>query len=254
MLEEFNKPMMGKFYSVRMRASLKGRHISGQERIVKREELERVILELHRRPRRDWDFQNIKIERLREKPEILERSLPVREYKFSCVPLAINFVSAILESELGIRREISKPLLSKLQSGLNPEGGNLSGALLVDYRSGKIPNPKGVRTILFDWLERERVESELLGLGYTERTLDALALATKNVYCGVIAEVCVSDEPDYITGYLASEKTGYLRISPVKEKGSPYGGRLYFVKGEEYEKVVKCLREKPLLIRDFYKK
>ena len=241
---------MGNYYSVRMRATLNGKHVSGQERIVKEGELEKVILELHKRPKREWDFQNIKVEKLKEKPVVLEKPLPIKDYKFSCVPLALNFVSAILETELGIKREITKPLLAKLSSGLNPKGGNLSGALIVDYKSGKILNPKGVRTILFDWLDREKIKKKLLESGYTERTLDALALATKNLYCGVYAEVCISDEPDYTTGYVASSKFGYLRISPIKEKGSPFGGRIYFVREENYEKVLNCLRNKPVLIED----
>ncbi len=240
------------FYSVRMRATLGGKHVSGQERIVKKDELERVLLELHRRPKGDWDFQTIKVEKLKEPPEVIERALPVRSYKFSCVPLAVNFIVGLLETEHGIRRELTKPLIAKLQSGINPEGGNLKGALIVDPRTGEILNKeptKGVRTILFDWLDRERIKEELLKRGYTERTLDALALATKNIHCGVEAEVCISDDPDYTTGYVASEKLGYIRINPLKEKGSPYGGRIYFVRKEKFEETLRCLREKALLIK-----
>ncbi|HIC09326.1 MAG TPA: 6-carboxyhexanoate--CoA ligase [Aquificales bacterium] len=241
------------FYSVRMRATLEGKHVSGQERIVKKEDLERVILELHRRPKGDWDFQTLKVERLKQPPEVIEKSLPVRSYKFSCVPLAVNFIVGILETEHGIGREITKPLLAKLQKGLNPEGGNLKGALIVDPKTGEVLNEdptEGVRTILFDWLDRERVRDELLKRGYTERTLDALALATKNIYCGVEAEVCISDDPDYTTGYVASERLGYIRISPIKEKGSPFGGRIYFVSREKLEETLRCLRKKALLIRE----
>jgi 6-carboxyhexanoate--CoA ligase len=235
-----------------MRATLNGKHVSGQERIVKREELEEVILELHNRPKGDWDFQTIKVEKLKEPPEVLGKALPIKEYKFSCVPLARNFIVGILETELGIRREITKPLLAKLGSGIN-NGSNLPGALLVDPESGEILNPdlqKGIRTILFDWSDREKIRKQLLERGFTERTLDALALATKNVYCGVEAEVCWSDDPDYVTGYVAGPKFGYIRISPLKEKGNPFGGRIYFVKKEKVERVIECLRKKAVLIRE----
>jgi len=235
-----------------MRASLEGRHISGQERIVKQSELEKTLLELHRRPTSEWDFQNIKIELLKEPPTILESSLPVKTYKFSCVPLAHSFIVGLLEEEHNIPRLITKPLISKLLSGIN-NGWNLPGALLVDPVSGEILNPepqKGVRTILFDWLERERVKKLLLEKGYTLRTLDALALATKNIYCGVEAEICVSDDPNYTTGYVASAKLGYIRLNPLKEKGTPFGGRVYFVRKSNLEKVLRCLRERAVLIKE----
>jgi 6-carboxyhexanoate--CoA ligase len=229
-----------------MRASLGGRHVSGQERIVKPEELEKVLIELHRRPKGEWDYQSIKIEKLKTPPVVLEKSLPVRSYKFSCVPLAHNHIVGLLESEHNIKREITKPLLSKLVSGIK-NGENLPGALIVDPESGEVL-AEGVRTILFDWKDREAATKILLEKGYTPRTVDALALATKNVYCGVEAEVCISDDPDYTTGYIASKKLGYLRMTPLKEKGNPYGGRIYFVKKRNLKSVIECLRTKGVLI------
>ena len=63
--------------------------------------------------------------------------------------------------------------------------------------------------------------------------MDALALATKNIHCGVEAELCWSDDPDYTTGYVAGKTIGYVRIKPMKEEGVPIGGRVYFVKEEK---------------------
>ncbi len=237
------------YYSVRMRATLEGKHISGQERIVKKEDLPKVILELHQRPKREWDFQTIKVEKLKESPKVIDKSLPIKDYKFSCIPLVRNFIVGILESELGIKREIVKPLLEKLYKGINPQGGNLPGALLVDYKSGEIL-AEGIRTILFDWVDRERIKKHLLDKGYTERTLDALALATKNALCGVVAEICISDDPDYTVGYISSPRLGYIRISPIKDKNLPFGGRIYFIERESLEKIIHCLRKKPILIKE----
>ncbi len=244
--------MEERFYSIRMRASLEGKHISGQERIVPYQKLEETILELHRRPSEDWDFQTIKVELLKEPPQVLEKSLKVKSYKFSCIPLAHNFIAGLLEEEHGINRHFVKSLISKLLSGIN-NGWNLPGALIVEPTTGEVVNPKsskGIRTILFDWVEREKVKKLLLEKGYTVRTLDALALATKNVFCGVEAEICISDDPNYTTGYVASAKLGYVRIFPIKEKGSPFGGRIYFVRRENLEKTLECLRKKPLLIKE----
>ncbi len=229
-----------------MRSSLGGKHVSGQERIVRPEEVEEVILELHRRPKGDWDFQSIKIERLKETPIVLEKSLPVRSYKFPRVGLARSRAAALLEDVCGINAELVRHLFEKLSRGVK-DGENLRGALLVDPWSGEIL-AENIRTILFDWLDRKKITERLLKRGFTTRTVDALALATKNVFCGVEAEICISDDPDYTTGYIASQRLGYLRMTPLKEKGNPLGGRVYFVKKEKLEKVIQCLRSKPVLI------
>jgi len=232
-----------------MRAASGGRHVSGQERIVTEDLLEETILELHRRPKGEWDFQSIKVEKLSSPPEVVERSLPLKDHRFSCVPLAHSFVSALFEEKLGIDRSLVRRWLAKLTSGVGPGGQNLPGALLVDPQTGEVLNGGNpVRTILFDWLDRPRVKRLLLQRGFTERTLDALALATKNALCGVEAELCVSDDPDYTTGYAASPELGYLRVAPMKEKKSPFGGRVYFVRKENARRVVECLRKRAVLI------
>ena len=71
------------FYSVRMRASLKGKHISGQERIVKKEDLEKVLIELYRRPKEDWDFLNLKVEKLTSPPRGNRQSFARKEFFLS---------------------------------------------------------------------------------------------------------------------------------------------------------------------------
>ncbi|MDU3969622.1 MAG: 6-carboxyhexanoate--CoA ligase, partial [Staphylococcus epidermidis] len=59
---------------------------------------------------------------------------------------------------------------------------------------------------------------------------DARALATCiNAFEGVKAELCVSDDLHYTTGYYASPKLGYRRIFNIKEKGTRHGGRIIFV-------------------------
>jgi 6-carboxyhexanoate--CoA ligase len=236
-----------------MRASLKGKHISGQERIVKKEELEKVLLELYHRPKQDWDFFNIKVEKLTSPPEEIAKALPVKSFSFPDIKTSWSFVIQLLSTHHGIKESLIQYLLKRLTTGLNPKGGNLSGALIVDPQTGKVLNQnpeKGIRTILFDWENRERIREILLNRGYTERTLDALALATKNIHCGVEVELCISDDPNYVTGYVASEKLGYVRITPLKEHNSPFGGRIYFVSEKNLSQVVECLRKKAVLIKN----
>ena len=64
----------------------------------------------------------------------------------------------------------------------------------------------------------------------SERVKDARALATCiNAFEGVKAELCVSDDLQYTTGYFVSPKLGYRRIFNIKEKGTRHGGRIIFV-------------------------
>ena len=40
----------------------------------------------------------------------------------------------------------------------------------------------------------------------------------------------LTDDPDYVTGYVGSPLHGYGRITVMKDKGDPVGGRVFFVK------------------------
>ena len=60
---------------------------------------------------------------------------------------------------------------------------------------------------------------------------EALTLATKvQAAPGIVGEVCVSDDPGYVTGYVAT-KSGYHRISVLKRRGDPCGGRIFLYRG-----------------------
>ena len=41
----------------------------------------------------------------------------------------------------------------------------------------------------------------------------------------------MSDDPDYVTGYVAAQSFGYRRITKLKEAGSPDGGRIFLYRG-----------------------
>jgi 6-carboxyhexanoate--CoA ligase len=64
------------------------------------------------------------------------------------------------------------------------------------------------------------------------RVKEALVLATKVIeHPATVAELCWSDDPEYITGYVASKKLGYQRITKLKEYGDERGCRIFFVNG-----------------------
>ncbi|MGC9286949.1 MAG: 6-carboxyhexanoate--CoA ligase [Hydrogenobaculum sp.] len=41
----------------------------------------------------------------------------------------------------------------------------------------------------------------------------------------------------------------YYRINPMKNFGDPFGGRAYFIKAENLENIIDCLRNKAFLVR-----
>ena len=237
-----------------MRASFCGKHVSGAERIIEEKDLPQTITELIRRPKVGYDEMVITVERIVGEPVIIERSLPIRSYTFDDVKKARNFaIQCLIDS--GIVPEVSRKALGLLERGPSPEGENMRGAVLMDSKTGERLEPdqrRGVRTVRVDWLSRKEVARFLPRTSLTQRSLDAIAIATKNAHCGVLAELCWSDDPDYQTGYVASQKLGYIRIHPLKEKGDIRGGRIYFISSDSRDEVIKCLESLPVLISSLY--
>jgi len=241
-------------YSLRMRAELEGKHVSGAERIINSEEIEKTIKELLKRPKL-YDKMVITIENIKD-VEYIPKALPIYSYDFKSVKDAHNFALSMLMKE-GVKEEVALKGLELLKKGPNPKGGNMRGAVLMDMESGErleLDQERGIRTVRFDWKDRRLIKRLLKERGikrfYLERLLDALALATKNIHCGVVAELCWSDDPDYTTGYVAGKNIGYVRIKPMKEEGVPIGGRVYFVKREDFENLVECLEKRVVLIEE----
>ncbi len=220
--------------SLKLRASLKGRHVSGAERLVG-EVSEEIIYGLLKRPK-EWDYLNLRVERV-DKVYYLESSLKVSSYEFNSVGEARGFAKELLRG-LGLKGEVVELAFKIVEEKIR------RGAVLLSEEGEKLL--ENVRTTLMDWVDRERVEKLLPSF----RTVDALVLATKNIYCGVLVELCWSDDPDYTTGYVASKELGYVRIKPLKERGDVRGGRVYFVKKENLEEVLECLRKKALLVKE----
>ncbi|MGN0847472.1 MAG: 8-amino-7-oxononanoate synthase, partial [Kiritimatiellia bacterium] len=65
-------------------------------------------------------------------------------------------------------------------------------------------------------------------------------------------EICVSDDPDYVTGYVATRELGYRRITVIKEAGDPNGGRIFLYRGARADvaKTIRFLEETPVLVTD----
>jgi 6-carboxyhexanoate--CoA ligase len=64
-----------------------------------------------------------------------------------------------------------------------------------------------------------------------------------------LAELCISDNPDYTTGYVALRKYGYIRIPHIKRKGRKNGGRVFFIEEHtDRDSVIEYLEKTPVLI------
>ena len=76
-------------------------------------------------------------------------------------------------------------------------------------------------------------------------------LATKVANApGIVGEICVSDDPDYVTGYVATKEIGYCRITTVKQKGDPCGGRIFLYRGprEGVPETIRYLQRQCVLV------
>ena len=243
-----------KLFSIKLRASKDRKHVSGAERITSYEKIKTVINQLYDRlSHKDFDSINIKIDLLKEKPIMVEKTLPVVDMTFKNRLDANKTAIQIIQKQTGLTEEKIKQLIDLIHSGASPDRENMRGAMIVDQEGNRLEKDhfRGVRTSHIDYLDREKVVKKLIKKGFTERTADALALTTKNMLCpDILAEYCISDEPDYLTGYV-STKEAYYRLTPLKEKGNEKGGRIYFVKnGADIDKIYRFLQEKPVLIKD----
>ena len=80
---------------------------------------------------------------------------------------------------------------------------------------------------------------------------EAIVLASKVQQApGIVGEICISDDPEYVTGYVASHTLGYRRISHVKEAGDPAGGRIFLFRGtpELAAECIDYLQNRPVLV------
>ncbi len=241
-----------------MRASREREHISGAERIVPEEEISATVKELTEKalyhPKGRPDSINIKIEHL-EKSPIYLRLLDIYEiadrenYTIKEI-LTKLFKKANIDSNIGL--SIYKALIS----GASPAGTVMRGAMIVDCQTGIRLEPdkfRGIRASYMDITpEAEENLKKLVGERFTPNMKDAVVLSTKVLnQPDVIAELCISDDPNYTTGYLSIKGFGYIRIRNIKPPGLSKGGRAFFVKGKINRKTfIEYMETLPILINE----
>lgn len=228
------------FYNVKMRSS-KGRdHVSGAERIVGRGAVQAVMSDMAERafthPNGEPDSISLTINKI-VKPIVTIQALPVSEP----VSRHPGEAAAILTTELerlGLDGQKILRLLYSLE--------NMRGAALVhkDSLARLEPDPlRGVRATSMDYTGNRG--------GAKNHMKEALCLASKVASCPfIVAELCISDDPSYTTGYFASQERGYIRLHKIKEKGDPHGGRIFLFGGSR-ENITECIsyiEETPVMV------
>ncbi|MFC0557569.1 6-carboxyhexanoate--CoA ligase [Halalkalibacter alkalisediminis] len=246
------------FYSVRMRAAKHnshengGKHISGGEMISTYDTIKYAVNELVEKAithsRGKPDFFQVQVELIHE-PINLVKPLEVQTNEVESVECGQALARRILENS-GVPKRIVEKAYEVIA-----ECSSIRGAILLDIQTGQRLdnwNEKGVRVSRMDWLpsnfEKWAIHQHIPP---SSRLKEALVLATKVCdHPATIAELCWSDDPDYITGYVASKKIGYQRITRLKEYGDEQGCRIFFVDGiQNVSTYISYLEKQPILIQ-----
>lgn len=247
-----------KYYSVRMRAAKNGshenggKHISGGEQLSTYSNMKQAVNDLLEKglhhSRGNPDFMQIQFE-LIDEPIKLIKPLQVATNKVESVEMG-QALSRMLLEKAGIERQVIEKAFQYMT-----EYSGIRGAILIDVHSGERVddhNDRGVRVSRMDWLNNDFEKwADYCKLPKNSRIREALVLATKvSEHPATVAELCWSDDPEYITGYVATKKLGYQRITKLKEYGDERGCRIFFVNCiRDLNSYIHYLEKQPVFIQ-----
>ena len=262
------------YYSLKMRASEEDIHISGAERIVTRDAVEEVCQAMVRRamnhPKGDPDKINIKIEKVPEEEIQILDALPVTRIDVDTWQEGLDKAFELVEKSVAKAAHNNSVILSEAKNQafladfrqqlpeLLKSTFPMRGAMLYDIRTGNRLEPnqeRGVRATYMDALKSNTVDARETGAAPSANKNhfnEAIVLATKVANApGIVAELCISDDPDYVTGYVGSLELGYVRIMKLKEMGDPNGGRIFLFDSNKTtaEECIDFLQKKKVLVR-----
>ena len=213
-----------------------GKHISGAERILKEDEIEEELINVYRRAitheRGKPDFINFKIEEINEEDIIYKNRLSIKEHHVNSKEEGLK-----LAKELLIENTVSEESADKaIQSMISLEE-SMHGAMLIDKDTGERIDKKGIKGVRVTGMASADVTDYKESLKKDGREglhlEEALILASKIASCkGIVAELCWSDDPSYVIGYVGT-KDNYERIPILKDEGNPIGGRVFFVDAKQ---------------------
>ena len=230
---------------VKMRASLDGAHISGAERIVVAHDVPKTVASLVNRAmshdKGTPDFINVKVEATSNPRRI--PALQVSTEHVASPEEGWRRVDELLRTAGFSRTDEIRRLFRDTYS--------MRGAMLLDADTLERLEPdheRGVRATCMD-----AADSLASAAGVKNHYAEAIVLATKVQYApGIVGEICMSDDPDYVTGYVATKDLGYRRITVLKQKGDPSGGRIFLYRGrrEDVAETLRFLEHEPVLVTD----
>lgn len=238
-------------YCLKMRASEnvdgKDVHISGAEKIIKEQQLNTYTNALIERglhhAKGNADFINLKVEKIEADEVTYLEALPVTTVEVDTWQEGQQEILKYLE-EIGVKDPFRVMDFLK-------ETYAMRGAMLLDVRRFIRLEPDKERGIRATYMDQERTDENVF-LGDKDHYAEAIVLATKVVNCpGIIGEICISDDPDYVTGYVSSKTIGYRRITKMKELGSENGGRIFLYDGEpdKVDEAIDFLQKKKIIVR-----
>lgn len=231
-------------FSVKMRSSAGGTHISGAERIVEEREVPDVCAAMGTRALAHGKGQ----------PDSITVTVTAIDGEVAHIP-ALPITEAHCADPADARDTVINAL-----APLTPHAAkawelltsvrDMRGAILFHAATGARLEPDHARGVRVTSMDAATPTGELpeAHSGKT-RVTDALVLASKVAHHpAVLAEVCISDDPDYTTGYFASTELGYLRVPNMKPTGSPVGGRLFVVDTDDPADLIDYLERTPVLV------
>ena len=225
-------------YSIKMRSSKGGpheeggKHISGAERILREDEIEEELINVYRRAitheRGKPDFINLKIEKIDEEDIIYKKRLNINEHHVESKEEGLDLAKELLMDN-AVSEESAEMTIQNLQDLEE----SMHGAMLIDKDTGERIDGKGIKGVRVTGIASADIteyQESLKNDGREGLHLEeALILASKIASCkGIVAELCWSDDPSYVIGYVGT-KDNYERIPILKEEGNPIGGRAFFV-------------------------
>ena len=252
---------MENLYSIRMRASKEVKsqnsklteiHISGAEGLYEASEIQKIVKRYIERalshPKGKADKIIFTIEDIKQKPKEIS-ALPLSTDNSRTPDEGKDIAIKLLQS-LGISKRAINIAFELIKKG------SMRGAAIITVGKGNRLEPDKERGVRVSRLGINKSALKVLSLRLsrlginTDTVKEAIILASKVASCEhVVAELCVSDDPFYTTGYVASKKFGYLRIPNIKHAGSKSGGRAFFVKEKiNVEAIINYFEKVPVII------
>lgn len=243
-------------YSLKMRASKHTGsiqdHVSGAEKILPQQELpqqmEALLSRALHHAKGKADFINLKIEAVA--PENLQyiEALPVSTHEAATPAEGLQFMCQIM-AELGLTPDKCQKILELFQATYG-----MRGAMLLDVDTLERLEPDQQRGIRATYMDSIAPKGEAKAICDGKNHFqEALVLASKVLSApNIIGELCMSDDPDYITGYIATRDKGYIRITQLKKIGCPDGGRIFLYRGpkSQVEDCIQYLQEQRVLVKN----